>query len=117
MMGKDSGISSSWYRTFAAFSLLALLTIWPTLRGLTGLGVSQLVSAIFTIPTWTVDTQEEEGYYHHPTWSLPVQDLKMVREMPRLLPSMRTPSPHLKMYWLPIDWRRTGWWGWYTVPG
>ena len=41
----------------------------------------------------------------------------MVREMPRLLPSMMTPSPHLKMYWLPIDWRRTGWWGWYTVPG
>ena len=54
-------MSSSWYRTFAAFSLLALLTIWPTLSGLTGLGVSQLVSAIFTIPTWTSDTQDSGG--------------------------------------------------------
>ena len=52
------------------------------------------------------------------TCSLPVQDLNMRGERrPLLFPSSRSPSEQRSMNWLPRDWRRTGSWGWQTVPG
>ena len=51
------------------------------------------------------------------TWSLPVQDLKIIFERYLWFPSIRVPSAHRKMYGLQMDWRKMGWCGRYTVPG
>ena len=45
-----------------------------------------------------------------------IANLYNILERPRSLPSMWTPSTHLKMNWLPMDCTSSGSYGIYTVP-
>ena len=45
-----------------------------------------------------------------------IANLYNILERPRSLPSMCTPSAHLKMNWFPMDCTSSGSYGIYTVP-